>query len=599
MTYNPNTTSTDIVNGTIVDIDINSSAAIFSSKISPNYITINGNPVALGGSITVSSGGATLGYYGEWQSDQNQPYGGTTVVNQSYAMFAEVNDGSNGIRMVSNDGSNSDQSKTRLTFDYAGTYNIQWSGQFENTDNSDQDVNVWLRKNGTDIFGSNGIISVPARHGSTYGHTIPSWNFILTVAAGDYIEFIWSASNAGVYLLYSAGVTRSPSSNSVPSTASVIITAQLVAYVQSAAETTGISSGSVISGTAIGTSNKAVDYSAISNGLQISGTSPNQTVTVKPKTSGGITVDGTGVSLTSNTISGVALGGTLANLSIGTTGLKTTSGTSPYTGTSAVAIDIDNTKVPTISGGNTLAFTTSGATSLIVPTSGTLATLGSNTFTANQNLNSNKLTSVTDPTAAQDAATKNYVDRFNNNRTSSFFCSGRTPEFFYWSTITPSPGFTYYSKFTPFQNITLTGTSTVTLYNTVSSNSTYNGVVRIYDSSGNYIVASDFVTTVSTGTITMSGGAGLKTAIFNLTSGKTASLSAGAVYWIGYYTPSGAGGTAPTFYASSYPGGQQWMGTGLALSATDFYAASASAGATPASIIGASSALGPLIMITP
>jgi len=61
MTYNPNTTSTDIVDGTIVDIDISSSAAIFSSKISPNYITINGNNVALGESINVSGGGGSSG----------------------------------------------------------------------------------------------------------------------------------------------------------------------------------------------------------------------------------------------------------------------------------------------------------------------------------------------------------------------------------------------------------------------------------------------------------------------------------------------------------------------------------------------------------
>lgn len=64
-------------------------------------------------------------------------------------------------------------------------------------------------------------------------------------------------------------------------------------------------------------------------------------------------------SLTNSTISGVALGGTLANLSIGTDGLKTTSGTSPYTGASAVAIDIDSTKVATLSATDTL---TSGIT---------------------------------------------------------------------------------------------------------------------------------------------------------------------------------------------------------------------------------------------
>jgi len=310
---------------------------------------------------------ANKGYYGEWQSDQNQPYGGTTVVDQAYAMFFEVNDGSSGIRVVSNDGSNSDQSKTRLTFDYAGTYNVQWSGQFQNTSNSDHDANVWIRKNGTDVFGSNGIVSIPSSHGGTPGHIISSWNFIFTFAAGDYIELIWSTENAGVRLLYSAGVTRTPSSNSVPSTASVIVTAQQVMYIQTAAETTGISSGSVLSGTAIGTGNKAIDYSAISNGLQISGTSPNQTVTVKPKTSGGITVDSTGVSLTSNTISGVALGSNLSALSQGT-GISTFS----YTGAGTATVAIDTNKVPTISTSSyTTTFTPSASTTVTLPTGAT------------------------------------------------------------------------------------------------------------------------------------------------------------------------------------------------------------------------------------
>jgi hypothetical protein len=352
----------------------------------------------------------------------------------------------------------------------------------------------------------------------------------------------------------------------------------------------------------------------------VGGTTANPTIGItKGGTTSGdiVTIDGS-QTLTNKTIGVGQLSGQVA-ITNGGTGAATAAINTVFAGPgsgstgaplfrSLVAGDLPNAGVTQINGanittgstGNTItadANTLTNTTLKSTVVNSSLTSLG--TQAQALNMGTQKITNVTDPTAAQDAATKNYVDRFNNNRTSSFFCSGRTPEFFYWSTITPSPGFTYYSKFTPFQNITLTGTSTVTLYNTVSSNSTYNGVVRIYDSSGNYIVASDFVTTVSTGTITMSGGAGLKTAVFNLTGGKTASLSAGAVHWIGYYTPSGAGGTAPTFYASSYPGGQQWMGTGLALSATDFYAASASAGATPASIIGASSALGPLIMITP
>jgi hypothetical protein len=77
------------------------------------------------------------------------------------------------------------------------------------------------------------------------------------------------------------------------------------------------------------------------------------------------------------------------------------------------------------SGANSLTLTTTGTTNVTLPSgTNTLSTLGANTYTGTQtmpslslsaqaadlNINSNKVTSVTDPTSAQDAATKNYVD---------------------------------------------------------------------------------------------------------------------------------------------------------------------------------------------
>ena len=313
--------------------------------------------------------GANLGYYGAFQSNVTQSITSTTA---AYKMAFEIDDSYNGVTVQYN--TDTPSTKTRITFEHAGTYNIQWSGQFESTHNQDEDVNIWLRKNGVDIVGSNGFVSVPSSHGGTPGHALPSWNFILTPSAGDYYEFMWSATNTLVKLTtYPVGASPTR-----PSTASLILTAQQIMFTQTAADTTGVAAGSVISGTVIGTSNKAIDVAGIGNGLQISGTSPTQIVTVKPKTSGGITVDNTGVSLTANTISGVALGGTLANLSIGTTGLKTTSGTSPYTGTNAVGIDIDNTKIPTISGGGQVTLNANTNVTLSLPATGStlVATTG-------------------------------------------------------------------------------------------------------------------------------------------------------------------------------------------------------------------------------
>jgi hypothetical protein len=107
----------------------------------------------------------------------------------------------------------------------AGIYNLQWSGQFENTDSADHDVYVWLRKNGTNLTASTGLISVPSKHGSINGHTIGGWNFFVELAANDYIELYWSADSTTISLqFYAAGTSPTK-----PSTASLIATMQYVA----------------------------------------------------------------------------------------------------------------------------------------------------------------------------------------------------------------------------------------------------------------------------------------------------------------------------------------------------------------------------------
>ena len=151
--------------------------------------------------------------YGAFQSLVDQTIASTTT---AYAMTLDTTDFSNGVYL-----SNS----SRMNVRNAGIYNLQWSGQFENTDTADHDVYVWLRKNGTDLVASTGLISVPGKHGSISGHTIGGWNFFLELAANDYIELYWSADSTTVSLqFYAAGTSPTK-----PSTASLITTMQYVA----------------------------------------------------------------------------------------------------------------------------------------------------------------------------------------------------------------------------------------------------------------------------------------------------------------------------------------------------------------------------------
>lgn len=135
----------------------------------------------------------------------------TAVANTATVMTFSTTDESSGVSIVAG---------SRITFSYAGTYNLQWSGQFENTDIQSQDVSVWLRKNGADVPGSTGVVAVVSSHGGIAGHTLPSWNFVFTVAANDYYELWWSTTNSNVSIrTYPAGTAPVR-----PSTASLVLT---------------------------------------------------------------------------------------------------------------------------------------------------------------------------------------------------------------------------------------------------------------------------------------------------------------------------------------------------------------------------------------
>jgi len=147
-----------------------------------------------------------LGYYGAFQDLTNQT---AAVINTGYPMLLGVTDLTNGVTVVSG---------SRVTIANTGIYNIQWSGQFTNPTAAEHDVTIWLRKNGVDVPGSAGIVLVPKKHGSFDGHTLPSWNFLLDVVAGDYYEFVWSTENISVYMSFT------PAGSPPPSTASVVLT---------------------------------------------------------------------------------------------------------------------------------------------------------------------------------------------------------------------------------------------------------------------------------------------------------------------------------------------------------------------------------------
>lgn len=113
---------------------------------------------------------------------------------------------------------------SKITVDYAGVYNLQFSAQVTNTDVQIHDIDIWFRKNGTDISNSNSRFSVPNSHGGIDGHLITALNFYLDLNAGDYVEIMWHVTDSAVRLEHLVAGT----SPTRPATPSVIATLQYV-----------------------------------------------------------------------------------------------------------------------------------------------------------------------------------------------------------------------------------------------------------------------------------------------------------------------------------------------------------------------------------
>ena len=111
---------------------------------------------------------------------------------------------------IANDGSGN---PTRITFTAAGTYMIAPSLQFANSDTNDHEINIWLRKNGTNISNSNTVINVPkaADGGNTFFQIV----VYEQVTAGQYVEIMWLPTNTAVTLDYIAAGAIAPAAPSV------------------------------------------------------------------------------------------------------------------------------------------------------------------------------------------------------------------------------------------------------------------------------------------------------------------------------------------------------------------------------------------------
>lgn len=177
--------------------------------------------------VAGGGGGGSPGYYGSFYDTTDQT---AAAINTGYPITLDTTVENNGVSIVSG---------SRVTVANGGVYNIQFSAQLVNTTTSIQEVTMWLRLNGTNIAYSSGAVSVPNSHGGIHGQIIAAWNYVMTLAAGDYLQFYWQTPDTGVYI-------KKVVDGAAPISPSMIVTVTQVA--STVAGPTGPAGNSVLNG---------------------------------------------------------------------------------------------------------------------------------------------------------------------------------------------------------------------------------------------------------------------------------------------------------------------------------------------------------------
>lgn len=167
-----------------------------------------GNAGATGATgATGPAGPAFTGYLGSFYDTTTQTNPVASVARPM--TLNEVTDGQNGaiargITVVNG---------SRVTMAHAGFYNIQFSAQIDKTDGGNDDIDIWLAKNGQNVSWTN---TQQTLVGTTTERYVAAWNFVVEAAAGDYFELMWSSADVDMRILSEVAQT-SPARPGIPS----------------------------------------------------------------------------------------------------------------------------------------------------------------------------------------------------------------------------------------------------------------------------------------------------------------------------------------------------------------------------------------------
>lgn len=139
-------------------------------------------------------------YYGSFYDTTTQS---AASINTAYGMTLNTTAEANGVSIGS--------PTSRVVVENAGVYNIQFSLQLDKVSAAVGNVYIWLRLSGVDVAQSTGKIAL---QGST-AETVAAWNYVITLAANDYIELMWSTDDTNCQIIANGSTPPAPAIPSV------------------------------------------------------------------------------------------------------------------------------------------------------------------------------------------------------------------------------------------------------------------------------------------------------------------------------------------------------------------------------------------------
>jgi hypothetical protein len=148
-----------------------------------------------------SGGGGALSAVAQFSDDTDQVLAANTP---RVMTFSTTDYASGGISLVAG---------SRLTVTAAGTYRFDISLQMLNTGGGGSTITIWPRVNGVNVPNSASSIEM----GNNNNRSLPYVPILLTLAGGQYVEWVVMATGAGTSVEHFPAVVGPPAVPAIPS----------------------------------------------------------------------------------------------------------------------------------------------------------------------------------------------------------------------------------------------------------------------------------------------------------------------------------------------------------------------------------------------